>query len=253
MVAAVLDDFEAAVGDAAVVFLGGGYGDYVVLRAPDDHCGQALQAVHLVDQARVVHVGTPRDAAGGLHAQLPALQDVLLGLGGTDGAVLGRAVGVQQRIGDVHGRRDLEDVVDLAAGRADAAGAHEYQVSELLRAHGRQLGGDPATEGESHEVGALQAELVQRAQVPDGEVVDAHGPVEDVGAADAGERRDVQGVVLREGLVVAQPAGVPQLVGQDDQRGAGTARDHLHVGAGHVGDAGSPGLRCSSHNVKNPS
>ena len=175
------------------------------------------------------------------------------GSAGTDGTVLGRAVGVMQRVADVHGWRDLEDVIDLAAGRADAAGAHEDQVAELLRAHGGQLGGDPATEGEAHEVGALKSQLVQRAQVPDGEVVDAHGPVQHVGAADAGQRRDVQGVVLGEGLVVAQPAGMSQLVGQDDDGGAGTAGDHLHVGAGHLGDAGSPGLRCSSHSVKSPS
>ena len=70
--------------------------------------------------------------------------------------------------------------------------------------------------------------------------------------AEPGVRRNVQGVVLGQGLVVAQPAGMPQLVVQDDQGVAGPAGDDLDVGAGNLSDAGSPGLGGCGHGLANP-
>ena len=142
-----------------------------------------------------------------------------------------------------------EHIVDLALRRPDAGGTDQHQLVERVRRHGGHFGGEPSAQGETHEVCALEAEVVGGFQIPAGQVAHAHDPFLAFGCAEAGMGRYVEGVVLGEGVVAAEPALVSQLAVQDEQGRAAAALDHLEADAGRLYRLFRPCLRACRHVV----
>ena len=83
--------------------------------------------------------------------------------------------------------------------------------------------------------------------VPAGQVAHVHDPFLAFGRAEAGMGRHVEGVVLGEGVVAAQPALVSQFAVQDEQGLAAAALDHLEADAGRLYRLFRPCLRARRH------
>src|SRR3954453_189710 len=89
------------------------------------------------------------------------------------------------------GRVDIEDVEDVAGGRAAELDAHRIgkdQLGDLVAGGDRDLGGEPAAEGQPQQCDLVVGQLVEHGEIKMDEVVDRVEIARALRIAEAGRR-----------------------------------------------------------------
>ena len=160
----------------------------------------------------MVHVGTPGEAGGLFPGALPEFHLFRTCFLRADSWVLRGRTGVQDAHFQVFFGHDQEHVENLARGGFDTGRGHQGHLLERLGGLAGHLRREPAAQRKAQYVDPFQAQLLQRTQIPTGQVADAHNPVQPVGDAKPGMGRQVESGVLGQRFRVAKGGGPPHLV-----------------------------------------